>query len=227
MSQSAQWINGTNAEATSERPIRRLSTLEFLLRYPVFLLAFGPPILRQRSTFAGVDTSQSHFDFWSIIQVGWLFAIALRAVYRLGSWLGLCDRPSCDHSAIFRSPNASYQAGSIHTEVRSLSWTRLHRVGGILAGCCRLGGVQHFVFRHLDMFCGVSQRRLPESSGLVAMLVCNQANSCRIVGFGSDMFRSSAFVGPGGYGGSGHPVQWRRDSSSGRDWSNHCNHLCL
>ena len=85
MSQSAQWINGTNAEATSERPIRRLSTLEFLLRYPVFLLAFGPPVFRQRSTFDGVDTSQSHFDFWSIIQVGWLFAIALRAVYRLGS----------------------------------------------------------------------------------------------------------------------------------------------
>jgi len=83
MSQSAQWINGTNAEVTSERPIRRLSTLEFLLRYPVFLLAFGPPILRQRSTFAGVDTSQSHFDFWSILQVGWVFAIALRAIIRL------------------------------------------------------------------------------------------------------------------------------------------------
>ena len=83
MSQSAQWINGTNAEATSERPIRRLSTLEFLLRYPVFLLAFGPPILRPKSTFAGVDTSQSHFDFWSILQVGWVFAIALRAIIRL------------------------------------------------------------------------------------------------------------------------------------------------
>ncbi|MGD0891229.1 MAG: O-antigen ligase family protein [Terracidiphilus sp.] len=83
MTESAQWIGATQTGSRELRSPVRLSTLRFLLRYPIFLLAFGPPILRPNKTFAGVDTSQSHFDLWSILQVGWLFAIALRALIRM------------------------------------------------------------------------------------------------------------------------------------------------
>lgn len=84
MNQSAAWISNDESGRLEAEPSKRLSFLKFLMRYPFFLLAFGPPIFRPHSTFAGVDTSQSHFDFWSIFQVGWLFAIALRAMLRLG-----------------------------------------------------------------------------------------------------------------------------------------------
>jgi hypothetical protein len=35
--------------------------------------------------YAGFDTSQAHFDAWSILQVGWLLLIAVRAIMRLSS----------------------------------------------------------------------------------------------------------------------------------------------
>ena len=60
---------------------KRLSSLQFFLRYPIFLLAFGPPQFKHAVTG---DTSQAHFDIWNVIQVGWLAAIALRAIIRLG-----------------------------------------------------------------------------------------------------------------------------------------------
>jgi O-antigen ligase len=62
--------------------IKRLSPLRFFLRYPIFLLAFGPPQFKH--SVAG-DTSQAHFDMWNVIQVGWLALIALRAIIRLAA----------------------------------------------------------------------------------------------------------------------------------------------
>lgn len=84
MTLSAPSIEISESGLPAERKARRLPFLSFLLRYPVFLLAFGPPIFRPRSTFLGTDTSQAHFDIWSFVQVGWLFAIAIRAMIRLG-----------------------------------------------------------------------------------------------------------------------------------------------
>jgi len=83
MTQSAQWIESSKYERPEVHASRRLSSLKFFLRYPIFLLAFGPPEFKV--TTAGVDTSQAHFDTWNVIQVGWLAAIALRAIIRLVS----------------------------------------------------------------------------------------------------------------------------------------------
>jgi O-antigen ligase len=58
----------------------RLTFLRFLLRYPIFLLAFGPPIFR---SLAGIDATKGEIDFWSFIQVVWLAAVATRAIWRL------------------------------------------------------------------------------------------------------------------------------------------------
>lgn len=58
---------------------RYRSLLKFFVRYPIFLLAFGPPIFRTH----GIDATQGKIDFWSVLQVGWLFLIAVRAIRRL------------------------------------------------------------------------------------------------------------------------------------------------
>ena len=79
MKQSAHWIN------SDERPIpealffRRLSFVRFLLRYPIFILAFGPPLLRSEA----IDATKGKIDIWSFLQVGLLSAIATRAIWRL------------------------------------------------------------------------------------------------------------------------------------------------
>jgi hypothetical protein len=83
MTQSGQWIEGAQARSPKPRSSTHLSTISFLIRYPIFLLVFGPPVFRASGKFAGVDTSQAHFDLWSVIQVGWLSAIALRAIIRM------------------------------------------------------------------------------------------------------------------------------------------------
>jgi O-antigen ligase len=70
-------------ESFATKAGRRLTSLQFLLRYPILLLAFGPPEFKEGTT--NVDTSQAHADFWNFIQVGWLFLIATRAIYRLVS----------------------------------------------------------------------------------------------------------------------------------------------
>ncbi|MGB9408367.1 MAG: O-antigen ligase family protein [Terracidiphilus sp.] len=59
----------------------RLPFLKFILRYPIFLLAFGPPILRTQA----IDATGGVIDFWSFLQVGWLSFIAIRAIWRLAS----------------------------------------------------------------------------------------------------------------------------------------------
>ena len=74
-----------NQEQEAAESPRQLSFFKFLLRYPIFLLAFGPPVFRSTRAYAGVDTSQAHFDLWSICQVGWISLIALRAIYRLAN----------------------------------------------------------------------------------------------------------------------------------------------
>jgi hypothetical protein len=81
MTQYARWVDHNEREIPAVQPSRRLSFLRFFLRYPIFLLAFGPPILKPPTS--GVDTSKAHFDFWNIVQVGWLFVVAVRAIFRL------------------------------------------------------------------------------------------------------------------------------------------------
>lgn len=63
------------------RPARRLDSLRFFYRYPIFLLFFGPPLFRDG--LKGFDTSQAHFDIWNVLQIALLGAIALRATLRL------------------------------------------------------------------------------------------------------------------------------------------------
>lgn len=64
------------------RPVKSLSFLRFLSRYPIFLLAFGPPIFRDPK---GIDATKGMIDVWSFLQVGLLSAVAIRAIYRLAS----------------------------------------------------------------------------------------------------------------------------------------------
>lgn len=63
--------------SSGKLPLRR-----FLLRYPVFLLALGPPIFRPN---AGIDATKGVIDFWAVLQVGWIGIIGLRAMMRLAS----------------------------------------------------------------------------------------------------------------------------------------------
>jgi len=84
MTQASQWLEEEQFETPASHDSKRLSFLKFLVRYPIFLLAFGPPIFRSFETNAGMDTSQAHFDLWNVIQVVLLFAVALRAILRLG-----------------------------------------------------------------------------------------------------------------------------------------------
>jgi O-antigen ligase len=57
-----------------------MSFLRFLLRYPIFLLAFGPPLFRPNT---GIDATKGVIDFWAFLQVGVLSVIAIRAILRL------------------------------------------------------------------------------------------------------------------------------------------------
>jgi O-antigen ligase len=79
--QSARWTDSSEYERPAVHGSKHLSFLKFLLRYPIFLLAFGPPIFRMQGV--GTDTSQAHFDLWSVFQVGWVSLIALRAIFCL------------------------------------------------------------------------------------------------------------------------------------------------
>ncbi len=81
MKQTAQWIDDHRRGLSGALSSSRLPLLKFLMRYPVFLLAFGPPLFRS----AGVDATKGVIDFWSFCQVGLLLLIAIRAMYRLAS----------------------------------------------------------------------------------------------------------------------------------------------
>ena len=71
-------------DPVEERASGDRSRLGFFFRYPIFLLAFGPPVFK--TTVVGVDTSQAHFDLWNVFQVAWVSAVALRAMLRLASY---------------------------------------------------------------------------------------------------------------------------------------------
>jgi O-Antigen ligase len=83
MRRTARSMGNYKHEALGVEPSRRLSFLKFLLRYPIFLLAFGPPIFR--SYEGGIDVTKGNIDAWSIIQAGLLGAVAFRATWRLAT----------------------------------------------------------------------------------------------------------------------------------------------
>jgi O-Antigen ligase len=84
MQQAVQSVR-TRKSSPGQFSSRRLPWLRFFRRYPIFLLAFGPPLFRALDKYAGTDTSQTHFDIWTIIQVGLLGVVALRALLRLST----------------------------------------------------------------------------------------------------------------------------------------------
>lgn len=75
-----------NSVITDERGKRRLGSTKplsfsgFLRRYPILLLAFGPPIFRAG---AGINATKGIVDYWAFIQAGWISVLALRAAVRL------------------------------------------------------------------------------------------------------------------------------------------------
>ncbi len=82
MMQSAELTHTYDLDVPIAPAPRRLSFARFFLRYPIFLLAFGPPVIKAGDVG---DTSQAHFGLWNVLQVTWLTAIALRAFLRLTS----------------------------------------------------------------------------------------------------------------------------------------------
>jgi O-antigen ligase len=52
------------------------------MRYPIFFLAFGPPLFRPGS---GVDITKGQLDLWSFFQAGLLSAVALWSVLHLAT----------------------------------------------------------------------------------------------------------------------------------------------
>jgi O-antigen ligase len=81
MNQTVQWSGEDKYERPGFKPSRRQSFLKFLMRYPIFLLAFGPPLFRSGE----IDATKGVIDVWSFLQVGILGAIATRAIHRLAS----------------------------------------------------------------------------------------------------------------------------------------------
>src|ERR1035437_9101419 len=82
MKQSPRWIGNSEGDILVARSNRHVSFLKFLWRYPVFLLAFGPPIFRPNE---GIDATKGNVDFWAFFQVGWIVLIAVRAILRLAT----------------------------------------------------------------------------------------------------------------------------------------------
>lgn len=79
MAQATHQMDVGNHQPIEVRPGANLSLLSTLKRYPIFLLAFGPPLIRS----AGVDATKGMIDVWSFVQVGLLVVVAIRAIYRL------------------------------------------------------------------------------------------------------------------------------------------------
>lgn len=62
------------------------SYLNLLLRYPILLLASGPPYPMVAADIHGnYDPSLPHYNYWNIFRVALLFVVAARATYRLAS----------------------------------------------------------------------------------------------------------------------------------------------
>ncbi|MFY9852511.1 MAG: O-antigen ligase family protein, partial [Terracidiphilus sp.] len=68
-------------QAPSIRDFSNHSFVKFVRRYPIFLLALGPPLFRTHA----IDATGGVIDLWSVFQVAWLSLIAGRAIIRLTS----------------------------------------------------------------------------------------------------------------------------------------------
>jgi len=82
MTQLEPYIDDSDRKDFNERPSKRISFMRFFQRYPIFLLAFGPPIFRPS---AGIDATKGVVDFWAFLQVGLLSVVAFRASWRLAA----------------------------------------------------------------------------------------------------------------------------------------------
>src|SRR5271157_3092717 len=80
MNQLPSGMNDGMFEVAGTRRIKRLPFFQFFFRYPIFLLAFGPPIFRHS---VGIDVTKGIVDIWAYIQVGWISMFAFRALFRL------------------------------------------------------------------------------------------------------------------------------------------------
>jgi hypothetical protein len=80
MIQSALRVEHRGSCGCGTQAHKRLSFVGFFRRYPVFLLAFGPPIFRSN---AGINASSGTIDLWALVQVGLLGVVAFRAIRRL------------------------------------------------------------------------------------------------------------------------------------------------
>jgi O-antigen ligase len=83
MQQAVQRARTKPSSLPSQLSSRRLPWHRFFLRYPIFFLAFGPPLFRSVTKYAGVDTSKVHYDIWTVLQLGLVGVISLRAFLRL------------------------------------------------------------------------------------------------------------------------------------------------
>src|SRR5580698_604127 len=83
MLETSHWIESKDRVLPEVQGSRFLPFLQFFLRYPIFLLVFGPPEFK--APVVGVETSQAHFDIWNLLQVGWLIIVAVRAIGRLST----------------------------------------------------------------------------------------------------------------------------------------------
>lgn len=80
MTHFARNIKENDYRLSGVQPHGRFWLIEFLKRYPIFILLFGPPIFRSA---AGIDATQGAVDIWAIFQVGLLGMVAFRAIRRL------------------------------------------------------------------------------------------------------------------------------------------------
>jgi O-antigen ligase len=74
-------INNDLSDDTNVPQLRRLSAFGFFKKYPIFLLAFGPPIFRP---LKGVDITRGQVDIWGVFQVGLIVLVAIPASIRMG-----------------------------------------------------------------------------------------------------------------------------------------------
>lgn len=81
MNRFAQLTEKNHERMPAARKTARISLIGFFLRYPIFLLAFGPPVFRRM----GIDVTSGQIDIWSVFQVGLIVAVGSVACYRLAS----------------------------------------------------------------------------------------------------------------------------------------------
>jgi O-antigen ligase len=77
---SARLNNGNLSSDVKAQQPRHLSALMFFKKYPIFLLAFGPPLFRP---LKGIDITRGELDIWSYLQVGLIVLVSIPAILRL------------------------------------------------------------------------------------------------------------------------------------------------